>query len=45
MLEMKNEEIKQLRKEKLEKHLEVKICVPFNNSYQSYCYFPAQCPD
>ena len=27
MLEMKNEEIKQLRKEKLEKHLEVKNCL------------------
>lgn len=24
---MKNEEIKQLRKEKMEKHLEVKICI------------------
>ena len=32
VLEMKNEEIKQLRKEKLEKHLEVYICVPFNNN-------------
>lgn len=33
MLEMKNEEIKQLRKEKMEKHLEVHICVPVDNYY------------
>lgn len=41
MLEMKNEEIKQLRKEKMEKHLEVKICIVYLCSYydQSCCYF------
>ena len=38
MLEMKNEEIKQLRKEKMEKHLEVYICVLVIINH-ACCYF------
>ena len=39
MLEMKNEEIKQLRKEKMEKHLEVKICVVIMINHAALFFF------